>query len=330
MKSFRWIVAKLVIFTVVTIAITVWLAAVIGNVRLGSSPYAVTAEFSDATGLLGGDVVKAAGVTVGRVGAIEISNGMALVTLSIDESVQIPADVSARIRFRNLVGQRMVTLVEMDTDSSDELLADGDTIPIDRTEAAFDLTVLFNGLRPLIRSTNPADVNIVTEEVTRALRGRGAEVEALLGNLASFSNVLASKDTEIKRLLDSVNIVAADLGGRDEQLRRTLANINSFLTDIALGKADLEAAIIELDDAATRFGRIIERNDANITAEIDDLATILDAVEDEKLALQQALRRLPGMLVAVERATTYGQWTNIHLIHVCKDDTSRCGRRWAQ
>ena len=34
------------------------------------------------------------------------------------------------------------------------------------------------------------------------------------------------------------------------------------------------------------------------------------------------------MLVAVERVGSYGQWTNIHLVHVCKDDLGECGRRW--
>ncbi len=92
--------------------------------------------------------------------------------LSLDEGTQIPRGVGAEVRYRNLVGQRMVTLVETDSSESG-FLSDGDSIPLERTKPAFDLSVLFNGLRPLIRSTDPEDINIVTREVVAALKGRG-------------------------------------------------------------------------------------------------------------------------------------------------------------
>ncbi len=68
MPGFRWVAVKLTLFTVVTVIVTSGLAAIIGNFKFFSSPYVVTAQFEDATGLLQGDVVKAAGVTIGRVG----------------------------------------------------------------------------------------------------------------------------------------------------------------------------------------------------------------------------------------------------------------------
>ncbi|MEA2433357.1 MAG: phospholipid/cholesterol/gamma-HCH transport system substrate-binding protein [Actinomycetota bacterium] len=327
MASLRWTTIKLLIFTAVTIVVTVWLAGVIGNFRFFSSPYEVTAEFSDATGLLKGDVVKAAGVTVGRVREIKIDHGLALVTMGIDEGTELPAEIDARIRFRNLVGQRMVTLVARDGTPSSELLASGDRIDLSHTEPAFDLSLLFNGLRPLIRSTNPADINIVTKAVSQALAGRSDEVENILGSLADVSDTLSSRDVQLTELLDNLNVVTEDLAGRGDQLGRTLANMNSFLTDVAASREDLAQALTTLDDAATRFGRIIDSNDSNIKAELDDLATILDAVNDKRADLRGALRALPDMLVAVERVNSYGEWANIHLIHVCKDDQGVCGTR---
>jgi phospholipid/cholesterol/gamma-HCH transport system substrate-binding protein len=327
MASLRWTTIKLMIFTAVTIVVTVQLASVIGNFRFFSSPYQVTAEFSDASGLLKGDVVKAAGVTVGRVKEIHIDKGLALVTMAIDEGTEIPLEVDAHIRFRNLVGQRMVTLVATDGTPSTELLKDGDRIDLSHTQPAFDLTVLFNGLRPLIRSTNPADINIVTKAVTQALSGRSDEVEGILSSIADVSDTLASRDVQLSELLDNLNVVTADLAGRDDQLTRTLGNMNSFLSDVAASRGDLEQALVTLDDAATRFGRIIDSNDANIKAELDDLATILDAVNDKRADLRAALKALPGFLVGVERVNTYGQWANLHLIHVCKDDQGVCGTR---
>jgi len=325
----RWTAVKLLIFTLVTIIVTTWLAMIIGNFRLFSSPYEIRAEFSDATGVLQGDVVKAAGVTIGRVGSIEIQDGIALVSMTIDEGTEIPANVTAEVRFRNLIGQRMITLVSSSGDSVSDLLQPNEVIPLERTAPAFDLSALFNGLRPLIRSTDPEDINLVSRELVKALRGRGDEVEAILGNTAALSKTLAGKDDEIGILLDSVNQVAGDLASRDAQLRTTLAALNDFLGDVAASKDDLSAALITLDGAATRFNRIIEKNDENLEVELEDLATIFDAVNDKRQDLKGLIRALPEFLIGAERISSYGQWGNIHLIDVCKDDFGTCGRRWA-
>jgi phospholipid/cholesterol/gamma-HCH transport system substrate-binding protein len=325
--SFRWIAAKLALFTVVTLVVTTALASSIGNIPLFSDHYEVTAEFNDATGLLKGDVVKAAGVTVGRVTGIEFVNGLAEVTLSIDSEVELPADLSAAVRYRNLIGQRMVVLEES-PEPTDGLTEDGDLIPLARTEPAFDLTVLFNSLRPLIRSTNPRDINIVTTELLAAMEGRGAEIESLIGNVATITHAIGSRNDELEVLLENVNTIAVDLAGRDEQLTRTLGNIESFLTSISEGRQDLAVAIDTLDVAATRLGRVVEENDGNIRAEVDDLAILLDAVNDKRKDLRKAVQRLPEVLRGVTRVNSYGEWSMIHLIDVCKDDTGECGRRW--
>lgn len=318
---------KLLIFTAVAVAVTVWLAAIIGNFRFFSSPYEVTAEFTDATGLLKGDVVKAAGVTVGRVNDISVEDGIAVVKIAIDENVDLPADLEAEIRFRNLVGQRMVNLVEK-PDGGDGLLQPGALIALEDTEPAFDLTLLFNGLRPLIRSTDPTDVNIVSRALVEALEGRSDEVEGILSNLSSVGDVLASRDRELSSLLDNLNVVTSDLAGRDAQLQGTLGNLHEFLSDVSASRDDLSQALVTLDDAANRFGRIIERNDENIRIELADLETLLDAVNDKRRDLRGAIRALPEMLVAVERVTQYGEWSMLHVVHVCKDGPGTpCGKR---
>jgi phospholipid/cholesterol/gamma-HCH transport system substrate-binding protein len=325
MKGIRWTAIKLGIFTLVTIFVTVWLAAVIGNLRLFSSPYTVTAEFTDASGLLKSDVVKVAGVTIGRVSDIHIENGIAVVDMSIDENVDLPAGLGAAIRFRNLVGQRMVVLTG--DGSATESMADGDVIPVAETEPAFDLTALFNGLRPLIRSTNASDINIVTREVTAAFQGRGAKVASLLDNLAVVGEMISEKDAQLEELLDGFSTVTSDLASRDTQLSTTFAAMKDLLTSLAADKDELNSALIVLDDAATRLARIVERNDSLIQGSVEDLAIVLDAVNDKRKDLRRVIRALPTMLLAVERAGSYGQWSNIHLIDACKDELGTCGTR---
>ena len=323
----RWASLKLVVFTAFTAVITVWLASIIGNFQLFSSPYEVKAEFTNATGLLHGDVVKAAGVTVGRVDEIAIKDGLAIVSMSIDEDAHIPEDVEAEIRFRNLIGQRLVQLVQPEDSTASGVLEDGDLITLDHTDPAFDLSDLFNGLRPLIRSTNPADINLVAREVVTALRGRSDDIAGLLTNVSEISEMLATKDQELSTLLEGLNVVSSDLAGRDDQLRRTLGYINRFFEKVLDNRRALARALVTLEDAAVRIERLVDNNAENIDAELEALADILDVVDRRRADLESIIRRLPDMLVAVERVTGYGEWTNLHLIDVCKDDSGTCGSR---
>lgn len=336
MMHMRSMAIKLAIFTVFTIAVTVWLASVIGNLHLFSQPYEVKAEFSDATGLLVGDVVKAAGVTVGRVSDVRVTDGIAVVSLQIDDGVELPAHLGAEIRFRNLIGQRMVTLVSEDlagvaAPSSTSPYArteGGDLIPLERTQPAFDLTALFNGLRPLLQSTNPADINAVTASLNQALSGRRKEIEDFLSNVAALSDTISSRDRQLTTLLDNVNVVTDDLAGRNDQLQRTLSNVNVFLTEVAATRGDLDRALVTLDDATNRLQGVVAANDEALTAELDDLATILHTVNSRRADLRSVIRNLPGALKGVERVAGYGQWAMVHIINVCKDDLGTCGSRW--
>ncbi len=326
--GFRWTAVKLGIFTIVTLIITSWLAAIIGNFQFFSSPYTITAEFEDATGLLQGDVIKAAGVTIGRVEKIRVEDGLAIVEMSIEEGTELPAGIAAEVRFRNLIGQRMIALVEDTEGAASGILQGGALIPLEQTKPAFDLSVLFNGLRPLIRSTRPEDINIVTGEVLAALKGREDVTADLFTNLADISDTLASKDEELDVLLDGVNAVTSNLSTRDAQLRASLADLGSFLTDLSASREQLGQALVNLDVAANKLGQIVRDNDERIEGEIDDLAVLLDAIDDRRGDLRKIVRRLPDFLTAVQRVTNYGEWGNQHLINVCKDDFGTCGQRF--
>src|SRR5439155_3359349 len=103
--SLRSTVIKLAIFAAVTLSLTGLLAAVIGNIQPFTRFYSVDAEFSDATGLLNTDVVKVAGVTVGKVAGSRVDinshtgRAKAVVTLKVRKDVIIPENARAAIRF---------------------------------------------------------------------------------------------------------------------------------------------------------------------------------------------------------------------------------------
>src|SRR4051794_25632017 len=148
---------KLIIFIVVTTIATGFLVVTIGNVSFASSKE-YKAVFSDATGVVKGDDVRVAGVKVGNVENIDVTDRTrALVTFKVDKNQPVTNSTFATIRYRNLVGQRYIALSQ--GVGKPGLLPGGSTIPLVRTHPALDLTVLFNGFKPLFAALSPDDIN---------------------------------------------------------------------------------------------------------------------------------------------------------------------------
>src|SRR5687767_4535896 len=213
---------KLIIFTLFTTVITVALATVIGNFSLIADTYEVDAVFDDATGVLNGDKVKIAGVDVGRITGFEVDKGRATLTMQLNAEIQVPENAIVEIKYRNLLGQRVVNILEPQGIPSNETLQDGDTIPASQTRPALDLDVVFNNLRPLIQSTNPEDINTVARTVLKIFEGKEGDLGAILGNLGDVTKELAGGDGRLVRLVGDLRDVTDVLNGQSGNIRNGL------------------------------------------------------------------------------------------------------------
>src|SRR3546814_7660581 len=76
-----------------------------------SDTYAVVARFDDATGVTQGDEIRLAGVRIGKVNAVSVDRGEAVVEMRIDERYSVPAESRFELAWKNLLGQRFVQIV---------------------------------------------------------------------------------------------------------------------------------------------------------------------------------------------------------------------------
>ena len=241
-KKTRGDAFRLVIFIVVTTLATGVLVVLIGNITFQSSR-TYKAEFSDATGVVKGDDIRIAGVKVGSVKNVEIvKRTHALVTFSVAKRATVTKSSTATIRYRNLVGQRYLSLTQGVGDTS--LLTEDSTIPMARTFPALDLTVLFNGFKPLFAALTPADINKLSFEIVKVFQGEGDNIEGLLGNTASITQTLASRDKVIGELIDNLNDVLATVASRDKELTSLIIQLKRFVSGL---KDDRGAILGSLD-----------------------------------------------------------------------------------
>jgi phospholipid/cholesterol/gamma-HCH transport system substrate-binding protein len=295
------------------------LSTVIGNFSLIADTYEIKAEFDDATGVLNGDKVKIAGVDVGRVTAFEVEEGRATLTLLLNSGTQVPENAIVEIKYRNLLGQRVVNIVKPQGVESNELLADGDTIPASQTRPALDLDAVFNNLRPLVQSTNPEDINTVARTVLSIFKGKEGELGAILGNLGDITKELSSGDGRLVRLVGSLRDLTDVLNNQSGNIRQGLERFVELMQALEEVTPNLEHAVVQLDNLSTKFHGVLRENRVNLREDLADLATVLGLVRDNLGPLDRATKNLKHVLLSTARSQSHGRWWSLYVVNLCPE-----------
>jgi phospholipid/cholesterol/gamma-HCH transport system substrate-binding protein len=305
------LVKFLTLAVVVAMATTV-LALTIANAS-GGERTTYTARFTDASGLLRGDDVRIAGVVVGSVDDVRIvDRRFAEVEFSVARDQPLPGSAGASILYRNLIGQRYLSL-EQGAGPTGEKLPEGGTIPVERTRPPLNLTVLFNGFKPLFTALDPEQVNQLSFEIIQVLQGQGGTVRSLLASTASLTNTIADRDEVIGQVIDNLNAVLETVNARDGQLSELISSLQALVSGLSADREPIGEAIVsvgELTDVTAGFledARPALRDDIGL---LGDLSENLNAQDEE---LERTIQALPGKLRTVSRAGSYGSWFNFYL-----------------
>jgi phospholipid/cholesterol/gamma-HCH transport system substrate-binding protein len=302
---------KLLIFVVVTTLATGLLVLTIGNISFGGT-HEYKAVFTDATGVNKGDDVRIAGVRVGTVDKVQITGRThALVTFSVKDEQTLSEGTHAAIRYRNLVGQRYVAL-------SDELagggrLKQGQTIPVSQTSPALDLTVLFNGFKPLFQALSPGDINKLSYEIVQVFQGEGGTLDSLLSHTASVTQTLADRDQVIDSLIDNLNQVLDHLGDRDQQLSSLITTFRGFVHGLTGDRQAILSSLDQISGLSVQTASLLQGIRSPFVEDIKQLRRVAGNIDANKADLDRELQVLPIKLNKIGGTATYGSFFNFYL-----------------
>ncbi len=311
MRNFAAPLIKSLIFILVTTLATIVLAISITNTGLGDSEL-YKAKFLDATALNVGDDVRISGVRVGQIEKLEISDhNLALVSFSLDQGRKLPADVSATIKYRNMVGQRYIALQR--GNGTPALLAPGDEIPLDRTTPALDLTDLFNGFKPLFQALSPTDVNQLSGEIVQVLQGEGGTVESLLAHTGSLTSTLAGRDKVIGDVVTNLNSVLKTVNGKGDALTNLISTLRQLVSGLAGDRAAIGDAITGIGELTDSTSGLLAQARPGLKDSITGLSGVAGNLAADQSEVDNFLNKLPVKLNALGGIASYGSWMNFYL-----------------
>jgi len=303
---------KSVIFVVLTGTIT----AVLGvSIASSGTPGTVGyhAVFSDVTGVEVGSDVDIAGVRVGQVTSIAVYHrNLAELGFDLQSGRQLPASVTATIKYLNLVGQRYIELGQ-GTGPVSRLLPPGGTIPLARTTPALNLTELFNGFQPLFQALSPGDVNELSSEIITVFQGESPDITALVATIGSLTTSLATKDQVIDEVIGNLNAVLHTVAARGGELTGLITSLSELVSGLAADRESIGTAIGAIGSLSSATAGLLQVGRAPLQTDIAALQRLATNLADNSPTVNTFLEDLPAKMEDIARIASYGSWLNFYL-----------------
>src|SRR5690606_31724896 len=290
LKGMAFPLTSSLIFITVTVMATALLASSITGATSGDR-VTYHAKFTDVAGLHPGHGVRIAGVEVGQVEKIEVTDRrLALVTFEVDRDREIPASATAAVKYLNLVGGRYIAL-DQGTGPPGEKLPPGGTIPVQNTSGTLNLTQLFQGFQPLMQALSPGDANKLSESIVKVLQGEAGTVESL-------------------------NSVVQTINSRDRQLVELVGTLREFTSGLAADRKPIGEAIASIADLTTATAGLLQVTRDPLKDDIVQLGRLSDNLNRDAPLVERFLKRTPTKLETFGRLASYGSWMNFYQCEV--------------
>jgi len=285
-----------------------------GGADLGETPFEVTAEFTDVVDLVPQSLVTVDDVPVGTVTSITVSDRWtAMVTMLVNDDVELPSDASARVRTTSLLGEKFVELGAPADGTGAGPLTDGAVIPLERSGRAAEVEEVLGALSMLLNGGGVAQIRTIANELNLALEGNEPEIRALLDDVDTLVGALDERKTEITRALDEINRLGITLADRRGQIEVALDDLEPGLAELEDQRAQLVDMLQALDRLSAVGTDVINRSRDDLLADLELLRPVLQKLAESGADLPESLQLLftPPFTDAGEAAFA-GDYANLY------------------
>jgi len=235
---------------VLLMAVSVITAMLTGCGVFSTQPVRIRALFQNSVGLYVGNNVSVLGIKVGTVTGVQPEGTQAVVDMTIDPSVKIPASATAVALSPSVVTDRRVELTPVFRGGP--TMRDGDLIPADRTRTPVEIDRAFAAADRLSSQLstaiggNPAAADALSvaadtftgngDKVRKAVHGLAGAVGvgadyrdqlvSLIKNVDQLTQTAAHNDSTIRQFSGHLTDTTALLDQQGPHLREVLRNLN--------------------------------------------------------------------------------------------------------
>jgi phospholipid/cholesterol/gamma-HCH transport system substrate-binding protein len=307
----RSLLIKVIAMVVVTVVMGGLLVVEFDNVQF-QSQHTYRALFTNVSGLQTGSYVKAAGVDVGRVNALQLQkDNQILVTFTANNTVPVTKDSTLTVRYQDMLGNRYLEINKPTGQAP--ALTSSQTLPASQTQPALSLDALFNGFQPLFQGLQPAQINQLSAELVSVLQGEGGTIDTLLGTIGSLTNTLANRDQLIDQVIDNLNSVLGAVSQHDTQLDQLVVNLQHLITGLAADRNTIGNSFGDIADVSGTLADLLENARPDISGTVTKVGKLSTELNQDSAIINKQFVDIPEAYQVMSRQGLYGSFFNFYL-----------------
>ena len=255
----------------------------------GPGAYTIEAQLPDVANIERNSRVRVGDVTVGNVSDIERQGWHALVTMTINGNVKLPANATATIGQTSLLGSLHIELAPPKDVPPQGVLHDGSIIPLtsgatfpstEQTLAAVSLLLNGGGL---------GQIQDITQALSVAFAGRENDLRSLIQQLDIFVGYVNDQKDDIIAAADSLNKLVGQFAAQKPVVDRALTSIPNALSVLKNQRDNLSDALAQLGKFSALVADSTNQTKENLVRELSDLGPVLQSLADAGPALTRSL-----------------------------------------
>lgn len=269
-------------------------------------------EFSDASGIRKGNIVQLGGIQVGRVTDVGLKGSKVLVALEVDGDPEFGTRTEASIEVLNLLGEKYVDL----TPVGEGQMEAGDTIPVERTESAYDIVGVLGDLTTTTEEIDTEQLTQALDVVADTIDEAAPEVQASFEGIARLSRTVASRDAELKTLLNASSEVSEVLAARSQDIVDLMGNSDLVFKELQKRRAAVHDLLVNARVLARELKGVADDNAEQIGPALEQVDQLTSMLVDKKKELKATLSALGPYVEILSNIIGTGPWFDAYAANI--------------
>ncbi|MFI5715331.1 MCE family protein [Nocardia sp. NPDC051750] len=261
-----------------------------GTEGTGEGSYTVQIQMPNVTTLTRNSPVRVDDVSVGAVTDIEVEGWHALVTVSLNPDVVLPANATAKIGQTSLLGSNHVELAPPTGIAPEGRLADGDVIPLDRAGVYPTTEQVLSSLSVVLNGGGISQLENITRELNSALVGNEEEVRDLIPQMNDLIGNLNAQRDDIIAAISGLDRLSGQFVEQTDVVEAAIEEIHPALTVLADRRQNITTTITKLGELSDVVNRLITASGDDLKANLANLAPVLQTLADTGTDLTESLK----------------------------------------
>lgn len=259
----------------------------------GDGAYQVTIEMPNVTTITRNSPVRVNDVNVGSISAMRVEDYTAIVTVSLNEDVRLPANAHAKIGQTSLLGSQHLELFPPPDGKSEGTLQDGDVIPIARAGVYPTTEQTLSALSVVLTDGGLAQFETIAQEFNAALDGRELDAKQVITQLETTVSGLDDQRADIIAAMEGLDRLARQIDEQNDTLAKALAQMPEAVELVNDQKQELTTALVSLGDFGNKANQIIDAGGGkNLADNLRDLAPVLEGLANAGRDLTRVMSSL--------------------------------------